>query len=205
MLASDLNNPEFSNPINPDSLLHVEFFWSAPVDKWKSEQAGKEVRGPRVPYIRMMKPGDQTSIIETAVRDDHKARFPRLWLAWQMKEKMIDGAADDIPGWKIEDWDVVNETQRHELKFLRFHTVEQLAGASDGQLQKMGMGGVGLRERARAAIKAKHKSEYEADIKAKDKEMQEMRDTLKKQAEQLAQLTALLPAAKDTLTLPKKG
>lgn len=197
MLASDLNNPEFVNPINPDSMLHVEFYWHQPIDKWKSEQAGKEVRGPRVPYIRMMKPGDNTSLHQTPVRDDHKARFPRLWLAWQMKEKMIEGADDNIPGWKLEDWDVLNDDQRHELKFLRFHTVEQLAGASDAQLQKMGMGGVGLRERARAAIKAKHKSEYDAEMKAKDEELAKMQ-------ERIAKLEASL-AKSETLTLPKKA
>lgn len=197
MLASDLNNPEFVNPINPDTLLHVEFYWKEPVDKWKSEQEGKEVRGPRKPYIRMMKPGDQTSIIETPVRDDHKARFPRLWLAWQMKEKMIGGTADEVPGWTLKDWGVLNESQLHELTFMRFHTVEQLAGASDAQLQKLGMGGVGLRERARAALKERHKSEYDGAMKAKDAELAKMQ-------ERLAKLEAAL-AKPETLTLPKKG
>lgn len=197
MLASDLNNPEFVNPINPDTLLHVEFFWKEPVDKWKSEQAGKEVRGPRAAYIRMMKPGDNTSIIETPVRDDHKARFPRLWLAWQMKEKLIGGAADEVPGWPLKEWGVLNEAQLHELVFLRFHTVEQLAGASDAQLQKLGMGGVGLRERARAAIKAKNRSEYETEMKAKDAELAKMQ-------ERLAKLEASL-AKPEPLSLPKKG
>lgn len=196
MLASDVNNPEFVNPINPDSMLHIEFFWKEPVDKWKSEQAGKEVRGKKAPYIRMMKPGDQTSIIEAPVRDDHKARFPRQWLSWQMKEKMIEGASDDIPGWKVEEWDVLNDTQRHELKFLRFNTVEQLAGASDAQLQKLGMGGVGLRERARQAIKQRNRSEFETEMKAKDAELEKMQ-------ERLAKLEALL-AKPETLHVPKK-
>lgn len=200
MLASDLNNPDFVNPMNPDALLHVEFFWREPVDKWKSEQAGKEVRGPRIPFIRIMRPGDNTSIHETPVRDDHKARFPRLWLAWQMKEKMIEGANDDVPGWKLEEWDVLNDSQRHELAFFRFRTVEQLAGASDGQLQKMGMGGITLRERARAAIKERNKSEFDAEMKAKDAELAKMQ-------ERVAKLEALLtkPDPKpETLTLPKK-
>lgn len=195
MLASDLNNPEFVNPINPDSLLHVEFYWKEPVDKWKSEAAGKEVRAPKRPYIRMMKPGDQTSIIETPVRDDHKARFPRQWLSWQMKEKMIEGASDDVPGWKLDDWSVLNDDQRHELRFHRFSTVEQLAGASDAQLQKLGMGGISLRERARAAVKAKNRSEFDAEMKAKDAELAKMQ-------ERLAKLEAAL-AKPETLTLPK--
>ena len=196
MLASDLNNPDFVGAMNPDSMLHVEFIWKQPVDKWQTEKQGKEVLLKRMPYVRIMKPGDQTSIIETPVRDDHKARFPQKWLAWQMKEGLIEGAGMDIPGWKLEDWPAINEGQRRELQHLRFSTVEQIAGASDAQVQRLGLGGIGLREPARAAVKAKHKSEYEAEIKAKDKEMEEMRERLKK----------LEAAAKpDPLGLPKKA
>ena len=68
MLASDLNNPEFANPTNPDAMLHVEFFWAQPVNKWASDVAGKEVLGERRPFVRIMRPGDNTSIIETADR-----------------------------------------------------------------------------------------------------------------------------------------
>lgn len=200
MLASDLNNPEFVGATNPDDMLHVEFFWKEPIDKWQSEKQGKEVRGKRVPFVRMMKPGDQTSIIETAVRDDHKARWPRRWMAWQMKEGLIEGA-DNVPGWKIEEWDVVKdkESQVHELKYLRFYTVEQLAGASDAQIQRLGIGGIGLREQARLAIKERSRAEYKTEMEAKDRELAEMKA-------RLAKLEAMFPVAdaQKTLTLPKQ-
>jgi hypothetical protein len=199
MLASDLDNPAFQGASNPDSLLHVEFMWRQPVDKWKTEHTGKELLLPLLPYIRIMNPGDKTSVHETPVRDDHKRRFPRQWMAWQMKEGLIEGANADIPGWKLEEWTALNETQRRELQHLRFNTVEQLAGASDAQLQRIGIGGIGLREQAKAALKVKNKSEFEAEMKAKDKEMAEMR-------ERLAKLEAMLPGAKaETLHVPKKG
>ena len=199
MLASDVNNPEFVNPVHPDSVLHVEFYWYAPVDKWKSESAGKEIHGPRIPYICIMRPGDNTSIHRTPVRDDHKVRFARQWLAWQVKENMIEGSATDAPGWKLDDWPGVKGEQVNELKYLRFSTVEQVAGASDAQIQRLGLGGIGLREQARAAIKERNKSEYAAEMEKKDKEINEMRD-------RLAKLEAMLTAPKnDTLHVPKKG
>src|SRR3990167_4270128 len=193
MLASDLDNQNFKGATNPDSLLHVEFMWKQPVDKWKTEHTGKEVLLPRLPYIRIMRPGDQTSVHETPVRDDHKRRFPQKWLPWQM-----------------EEWPQINETQRRELQHMRFSTVEQVAGASDGQIQRIGIGGVGLREQARAALKAKNRSEFEAEIKAKDKEMAEMRA---EQAVMKAQLEKLMnpapipppPPQPNTLHVPKKG
>ncbi len=90
MLASDLNNPQFANPINPDEVLHVEFYWHEPIMQRQSIEQQKVIKGKKMPYVRIMRPGDQTSIIETAVRDDIKARFPQKWLAWQMKEGMIE-------------------------------------------------------------------------------------------------------------------
>ncbi len=200
MLASDLENPSFVNPQNTDALLHVEFYWHEPIQQRASMEQQKTVHGPKMPYVRIMRPGDQTSIIETAVRDDIKARFPQKWLAWQMKEGLIEGAGAEAPGWKIDEWPVLTADQKHELKYLRFYTVEQLAGASDTQLQRLGIGGVGLREQARMALKQRNRAEYEAEMKAKDKELQDMK-------ERLAKLEAMLPVSgqkHDTLGLPKK-
>lgn len=193
MLASDANNPDFTNPTNPDDVLHVEFFWREPVLWWQTKEQGKEVRGARTPFVRIMRPGDQTSILETAVRDDHKARWPQKWLAWQIREGMVEGSGD-VPGWKLEDWPVVKESQLHELKFLRFSTVEQLAGASDSQIQRLGVGGLGLREQARAAMKERSRAEYKDELDAKDKMIADLAARLDK-----------LEGKQPTLGLPKKG
>ena len=210
MLASDLDNPNFTGAIhNPDALLHVEFYWHEPVQQFKSMEAKKEIRGRKIPYVRIMRPGDNTSILQTPVRDDIKARFPRQWLAWQMKEGMIEGAGEDAPGWKIEEWPVLTLDQKHELKYLRFYTVDQLAGASDTQLQRLGIGGIGLREQARKAIKEKHASEYIAELKRKDQEMADMRKQMDAMTERMSQLASMMPvkftdSEQKTITLPKK-
>ena len=196
MLASDVNNPEFTNAIpNPDSVLHVEFYLHEPVRQFKSFKEGKTVRGPKIPYVRIMRPGDKLSILETPVREDHKARFPQKWLHFQMKEGMIDGN-HDLPGWKLEEWPELQPEQLHELRYMHFHTVEQIAGASDAQIQRLGMGGVGLREKARAALKVRSRAEYDAEMKAKDKELADMK-------ERMAKLEAMFSAKQETLTLPK--
>ena len=198
MLASDVNNQEFTNAVaNPDSMLHVEFYMHEPIRKYQSEKEGKTVRGPKIPYIRIMRPGDQYSVHETPVRDDHKARFAQKWLYFQMKEGMIEGQAD-IPGWKLEDWPELNEEQLHEMRYMRFQTVEQIAGASDAQVQRLGIGGIGLREKARAALKVRSRAEYESEMKAKDKELDEMRG-------RLAKLEAMFTSPKqETMHVPKK-
>lgn len=179
MLASDLNNPEFMNPQNPDSMLFVQFYWHSPLDPNKSAEQGKEVRGEKQTYVRIQKPGDATSIIETPVRDDHKRRWPEKWLYWQMQEGLIDGGRE-VAGWKIQDWPVLNEDQVRELQYKRFFVVEQIAGASDSQIQALGMGGLGLREQAKKALRERMGAETKDALAAKDAELKEMRERMEK-------------------------
>jgi hypothetical protein len=202
MLASDLNNPEFVGARNPDELLQVEFYWHTQILQRKSLEAGKEVLGARIPYIRICRPGDRDTILETPVRNDHKARFPQKWLAWQIKEGLVEGVNDEVPGWKIDEWPVVKADQLHELKYMRFHTVEQIAMATDAQVQRMGIGGIGLREQAKLALKERSRVEYKVEMDAKQKELDDMRERMAKMEAFMASMPA--PVAKqETLTLPK--
>jgi hypothetical protein len=175
MLASDLNNPEFTGAKDPDSGLYVEFFWNEPIDGWASRAASAEaqrnvvVKLPKQPFVRIMVPGDKTSEFVCAVEESHKQRFPRQWLAWQIGEGLI-GGEEDIPGWKLTEWTELNQDIVRELKYLRFQTVEQLAGASDKQIQGIGMGGLQLREKARVALRNKMGAETRVALEAKDAE-----------------------------------
>lgn len=199
MLASDLNNPEFQGAIpNPDQLLFVQFYWHEPIDKWKtreaSEKAGKyvEVKGPRQIFVRIMQPGNQTSMMEVPLRESHKQRWPDRWLAWQISEGMIDGG-ENMPGWKVEEWKELNESQVRELKYLRFHTVEMIAGATDAQVQKLGMGGLGMREKAKQALREKLSADLRQQDAAKDKEIADLRAKMEEMEKKFSALTAPPP------------
>lgn len=217
MLASDLNNPEFVGAVpNPDSLLYVEFYWHTPVDKWGSEEASaksgrktmvnvkkgvldsagkftKTDEDLRIPYVRIMKPGDQTSIIEVAVREDHKARWPERWMYWQQAEGLLE-EGQNIPGWKIEEWPHLDgqPTLTRDLKHMRFYTVEMIAGASDAQLQKMGIGAAGLQAQARVDLRNKMAKDLSTEIAARDEQIEAQGKAL---AEMQAQMKELLEAA----------
>lgn len=212
MLASDLNNPEFVGATNPDALLHVEFYMYEPIDKWGSEEEsqkqGRKVvkKLPAQPFVRIMRPGDQTSIIETPVREEHKARWPERWMYFQMAEGLADPGAN-IPGWKIEDWDYLNDKPDllHQLKFQRFYTVELIAGAADTQVQRIGMAGVGLREQARAALRKKVSAEMNAAVEEKQKEIDALKAADKEKEDRLARLEAALLAQTDAPARKKPG
>ena len=167
MLASDLNNPAFVGALNPDAMVSVEFYWHEQEDVHKSEVAGKVVRLPKMPYVRIQTPGDHTSIIETPATSHHKQRWPDKWLYFQIENNMIEGAAE-IPGWKIEEWTHLNPDQVRELKHMRFTVVEQIANASDAQCQKIGMSGMSIREAARQALRARLGVDLKQEMEAKD-------------------------------------
>ena len=65
-------------------------------------------------------------------------------------------------------------------------TVEQLALASDGQLQRVGMGAVGLREKARQYLNRKNRTESNAELADTKRQLAELQA-------QLAELTADAP------------
>ncbi len=202
-IASDLNNPNFAGPINPDTLLSVEFFMHEPEDVHKSEAAGTLIRGPAIPNVRIQDPGDHTSIMESPVLETHKRRWPEKWLYFQIQHNMIEGAAE-IPGWKISEWTELNPEQVRNLQFLRFSVVEQVANASDSQCQRMGMDGMSLREKARLALRARMGVEIKQEMDRKDAEISEMKERLAKMEAFVAQQmsAAEKPAP---LGLPKKN
>ena len=204
MLASDLANPQFVGPVNPDSMLSVEFFWHEPEDVLKSEAAGKIVRLPKIPYVRIQSPGDHTSIMEAPVTERHKQRWPDKWLYWQIKENLIEGAAE-IPGWKIEEWTHLNPEQVRDLKFMRFTVVEQVANASDSQCQKLGMGGMALREAARLALRSRLGVELKQEMDKKDAEISALKDANIAMQEKFAKFEAFMAASEKPATLKAKS
>ena len=57
--------------------------------------------------------------------------------------------------WKTDCPDDLNRDQIDELRTMKFFTVEMLAMASDMHIQRIGMGGTGLREKARRYLRNK--------------------------------------------------
>jgi len=150
--------PLDSDVANGDSQLHVEFY-----ERQVELPNNGGIRP--TPYVRIMIPGDKTNIIDQPVRDDHKRRFPRQFLYFQMKNAPESAEV----GTPLEDWnsecpDELTTGQLEELRILKFRTVEQIRGASDGQLQKVGMGASGLRDRARMYLARKNSTEADQKI-----------------------------------------
>lgn len=153
-LDSDVNNA--------DSLLDVKIY----------EHQRDPYKG--VPFIRIMTPGNKENIIDTPVREHHKARFPRQWQYF-----LIQTGGEQVVGTLLEAWnkecpEELTDGQLAELQILKFRTVEQVATGSDMQMQKVGMGAAGMRERAKAYLARKNQSENASELSTLRAQMAKM-------------------------------
>jgi len=165
MLDSDVNNA--------DNGLHVEFFNHVEKDR-------------EIQFVRIQNPGDKLNIIERPVEEEDKRRFPRQFLYFQMKNSEGQVLGTPLADWHKDCPDELNRGQLEELQILKFQSVEQLATASDAQLQKVGMGSTGLREKARLYLTNKNKSESTKELEKTRAELDELK----------AQMAELLAAKK---------
>lgn len=152
-LASDANNTQFAGAHNPDSVLAVTFFNKPIQNSFKTNEAGRPIFEDRI-MVRIMTPGNALNIVETFAREEHKRRFP---LQWAHFEQGRTGDQREI-GTPVSQWPLLTGAQAEELKAVKFFTVEQVAGASDEQLQKLqmvvGQSPFTLRDKARAYLAA---------------------------------------------------
>jgi hypothetical protein len=156
---------------NADSHLHVEFYLN---DQGDYKANPKE-------FVRIIVPGDKTNVVDQPVREDHKERFPRQYLYWKMQSSDASAIGTPLEKWNTDFPEELNSHQMAELQILKFQTVEQIATATDSQIQRVGMGASGLREKARLYLTKKNKSQS-------DTELEETRAQLKELREQMAML-----------------
>ena len=189
MYQTDLNNP--------DSRLNVKFYQRAINNEFKSALEGRPIMEMR-DFIIIEVPGDNLTVIDTFAVDEHKQRFPVQWARYQ--NERTDG---DVEGTLLHDWPVLNAAIAAELKHFKFYTVEQVAAASDAQLNTLGMAAgmspLALRDKAKAYLGS-----------AKDTALvQQQADELSKRDEIIARMEAqiaeLAQQANKPKAVPKKA
>ena len=176
---------------NPDSQLNVKFYQRAINNEFKSALEGRPIMEMR-DFILIEVPGDNLTVIDTFAVDEHKERFPVQWARYQNEK--TDG---DIEGTLLNDWPVLNAAIAAELKHFKFYTVEQVAAASDAQLNTLGMAAgmspLALRDKAKAYLGS-----------AKDTALvQQQADELSKRDEIIARMEAQIAELAQQANKPK--
>jgi len=181
-LASDAQNPNFVGAHDPDARLAVQFY-ERPLENEFQSNLQKRPIYENVVFVKIFIPGDKLSVIDTIARDEHKQRFPKQWAAFQNRQ---DGGGKFV-GTPITEWPRVNMAQAEELKGLKFFTVESIAGASDAQLQGIGMiagtSAFTFRDEAKRFLMV---AEAAAQLSEAERKQKEADDSLAKAKEDLA-------------------
>jgi hypothetical protein len=184
-----------------DALLSVRFYRKPIEIKDETLAQGRPIFKD-ADWIQIMTPGDQLNVIDTIARDNHKARFPQQWAAYQNKI----GNQEEIVGTPVSAWPLVSMSQAEELKGIKFHTVESIANCSDQQLQRIGMiAGMSphaFREKARTYLNL---AKDTAEVDAKNAELAQLKEenakikaeTDAKLAQMQEQMAALLAAVSE--------
>ena len=176
---------------NPDSRLNVKFYQRAISNEFKSALEGRPIME-MADFVLIEVPGDNLTVIDTFAADEHKKRFPIQWARYQNEK--TDG---DIEGTLLNDWPVLNAAIAAELKHFKFYTVEQVAAASDAQLNTLGMAAgmspLALRDKAKAYLGS-----------AKDTALvQQQADELSKRDEIIARMEAQIAELAQQANKPK--
>lgn len=160
-----------------ESQMFVEFFTEAIELKHESLKQGRPIFKD-VPWIKILNPGDNMVVIERPATNRDKEKYPN---AWQRYDSAGKGEAVGTP---LDKWPQITRSMLREAQHFHVNTVEQLAGISDANVNKMGMGFQDLRAKAKAYLAA---AEGGVPSKAQDEKIAEME-------RQLEEMRALLEA-----------
>lgn len=159
--------------------LFVQFFTHEMKDEARSASMGRAVHR-TIEMIRVIIPGDKHSAMERRVKSIDKEQYPREYAAFQKGQEMA------VDGTRLEDWPILTRAQILDLKSLNIFTVEHLAGLSDEQLQRVGIGARQMRQHAQAFLEVCKTSKLPAALVA---ELEERRNREKLLVSQISDLT----------------
>lgn len=154
-----------------DEKLFVKFYSKQIKNEEKSEKEGRAIYEDTV-FINIKIPGDKFNDVNRMAFANDIQRFPMHYERFRKNQEQVVGTPlSAVP--------FLNETQVEEYKAVFIRTVEQLAGMSDVNCQKM-MGSVTHKQQAQAFLDNfkgadKLREEFEAARSKQDKEMEDLR------------------------------
>ncbi|CAB4141054.1 hypothetical protein UFOVP413_22 [uncultured Caudovirales phage] len=123
--------------------MHVRFYLRAEKNQADSNEQGRAMFR-EIEYVEIKVPGDKLTCVDREVTDDDKEKYFWEYLAFK------SGQDAPVQGTPIEQWPILSVAEIEELKYYGVRTVEDLVNMSDTNLNKIGMGSLSLRERAKA-------------------------------------------------------
>lgn len=177
-------NFEDNQQADADKKLLVIFYKDVVKNEVKSTEAGRPIFD-EIDLVKIITPGSRDSFVGDATHE-YQARFPQQWSRYKA------GKAQEMSGTPLNQLPWLGIGQIAEFNSVGCYTVEQLVGMPDSLSQKfMGHHAIKLRAQAYlvAAKEAAPTLKMEAELKKRDEEMAQLRETV-------SALSAQLNAAK---------
>ena len=176
-----------SDEQNADSRLQVRFYKRPVQQEQESLEAGRPIYK-EFDFVHICVAGDTLTEIDTYVLPSHKTRFPIQWANYMNRQ----GANEpEVVGTPVAEWPLVSKSQAEELRAMKFHTVESIAGASDQQLQRMGMAAgmspYAFRDKAKSFLNLATSS---AETDKREQEINSLKEELAKKDLETAKIKA---------------
>ena len=176
-----------SDEQNADSRLQVRFYKRPVQQEQESLEAGRPIYK-EFDFVHICVAGDTLTEIDTYVIPSHKTRFPIQWANYMNRQ----GANEpEVVGTPVAEWPLVSKSQAEELRAMKFHTVESIAGASDQQLQRMGMAAgmspYAFRDKAKSFLSLATSS---AETDKREQEINSLKEELAKKDLETAKMKA---------------
>jgi len=172
---------------NADSRLQVRFYKRAVKQEQESLDAGRDIYK-EFDFVHICVAGDTLTEIDTYALNQHKQRFPIHWAQYQNRVGADD---EEVVGTPLFEWPLVSKSQAEELRALKFKTVESIAGASDAQLQRMGMAAgmspYAFRDKAKAFLNLATNA---AETDKRETEINALKEELAKKEQETAKIKA---------------
>jgi hypothetical protein len=180
-----------ADPRAPSNNVWPRFFTDIVPDEIASVREGRRCFREEE-RVEIYMPGNNLNIPVHRVTDEHRQRWPKEYEAFKAGREPV------LNGTPIEEWPALNRAQVAELKYLNFRTVEEIADANDLSLQRIGMGGRTLRDRAKAFLDDAHAiavvEKTTAELDKRNAENESLKMQVAQQGELLGRLQAQLIA-----------
>ena len=172
----------------PSPELRPDFYMDSVKDEVASHGAGRDIFR-EVERVRIIIPGAVASIVVKNVDDSHRRRWPQAYEAFRA------GREAPVSGLPLEEWPILNRAQIAELRAMQIRTVEEMAALSDLAVQRIGMGGLMLRDRARAYLDDSQREALTTKLSAENDVLRSRVGALERQVDELGRQLLALAAA----------
>jgi len=143
--------------------VSVEFYSVAEEDSAQTREAGHAVFVD-VDYCRWWKRGTNQSATECRV-SRMKKFYPHIWaIAEAAHDAWKKGHELPVEGVPLAQWPMVSRAQVENFRLINVRTVEDLAGTTENDFNRIGPGARELREKARAWLKVAHETGRIAEV-----------------------------------------